>query len=146
MNRRGYTLLEVLVATAIFGIAAVGILSALSTSTRNATRVTDRDRAALLARAKLDELLAERSLPKGVPMEGLWDPTLTGKVPCGWIANLSTFEMASKSENSPVLERIAVEVWCGVDDNRRTFDLSGYRRGAITRAEAATLATQNGQP
>ena len=56
--RRGFTLLEVMVATTIMGIAVVTLLSALSTSVRNATRLTDYDRAVLLARAKMDALLA----------------------------------------------------------------------------------------
>ena len=44
-SRRGFTLLEVMVATTIMGIAVVTLLSALSTSVRNATRLTDYVRA-----------------------------------------------------------------------------------------------------
>jgi prepilin-type N-terminal cleavage/methylation domain-containing protein len=143
MTRKGYTLLEVLVATVIFGIAAVGILSALSTSTRNAGRITERDRAVLLARGKMDELLTTRELPKGVPLQGVWDPALTGRLTCGWTANLSTFELAAKNTGAPVLERVELVVWCGEGDNRRSFALNGYRRGAITPAEAALLTRQS---
>jgi len=142
VNRKGYTLLEVLVATAIFGIAAVGILSALSTSTRNAYRITERDRAVLLARGKMDELLATPRLPKNLPLEGLWDPTLTGRIPCGWMANVSTFEAGARSEGEDALERVQLQVWCGTDDNRRSFDLVGYRSEALTKADAAVLARQ----
>jgi len=142
MMRKGYTLLEVLVATAIFGVAAVGILSALSTSTRNAGRITERDRAVLLARGKMDELLTTRELPKGVPLEGVWDPALTGRLVCGWAANLSTLELAAKNVGAPILERVELVVWCGAGDNRRSFALNGYRRGAISPAEAAVLARQ----
>ena len=38
-------------------------MSALSTSVRNATRLTDYDRAALLGRAKMDALLVDPTLP-----------------------------------------------------------------------------------
>src|SRR5205814_2063081 len=65
-SRRGFTLLEVLVATTIMGVAVVTLLSALSTSVRNATRLTDYDRAALLARAKMDALLVDPALPRRV--------------------------------------------------------------------------------
>ena len=55
--RAGFTLLEVLVATTIMAIAVSGLLASLSTSLRVASRLTDYDRATLLAREKMDELL-----------------------------------------------------------------------------------------
>ena len=56
-RRHGFTLLEVLVATLIMGIAISGVLSGLAAASRNAARLTDYDRATLLAREKMDELL-----------------------------------------------------------------------------------------
>lgn len=140
MKRAGYTLLEVLVATAIFAIAAVVVLSALSSSTQNAARVTDRDRAMLLAREKLDELLIDRKAPKNIPIEGVFDAAQTGSVPCGWRAQLSTFEAGVKSPDAPALERVQVEVWWGPENDRHSFRLDGYRRGALTEHEASALA------
>jgi type II secretion system protein I len=140
VKRAGYTLLEVLVSTAIFAIAAVAVLSALSSSTQNAGRVTDRDRAMLLARQKLDELLVDRTLLKNVPVQGVFDSAQTGAVPCGWRAELTTFEAGIKSIDAPALERVQVEVWWGPENNRHVFRLAGYRRGALTEAEAKALA------
>src|SRR5205085_7314962 len=77
-SRRGFTLLEVLVATTIMGIAVVTLLSALSTSVRNATWLTDYDRAVLLARAKMDSLLVDPALPRQTVMEQPLDPVLLG--------------------------------------------------------------------
>ena len=140
MSARGYTLLEVLVATTIFAIAGVGVLSALSTSTRNAGRITERDRAMLLARGKMDELLVDPSVPKGVALQGSFDPALTGPLPCGWRAEVTTFEAGIKSAGAATLERVQVEVWWGPDNDRHQFRLSGYRRGMLSEAEAAAYA------
>ena len=61
-HRRGYTLLEVLVATSIMAIAVVGLLSNLSTSLSNAARLTDYDRASVLAKRTMDNLMLEPDL------------------------------------------------------------------------------------
>src|ERR1700693_775512 len=89
----GFTLLEMLVATLIMGIAVIGLMSEITASMRNASRVTNRDRAALLARSKMDELLLEPQLQVDSPVEGPLDPSLTGGVEGGWRARLTRFEM-----------------------------------------------------
>ena len=68
-SQSGFTLLEVLVATAVMGIAVAGVLSGLSASARNAARLTAYDRATLLARSKMDELIADQKIPRKVPIE-----------------------------------------------------------------------------
>jgi prepilin-type N-terminal cleavage/methylation domain-containing protein len=40
MKRAGFTLLEMMVATVIMGIAVVGLLSGISSSMRNAAKLT----------------------------------------------------------------------------------------------------------
>ena len=65
-HQRGFTLLEVLVATAIMGIAVTGILSAISGASRNAARLTEYDRATLLARQRMDEILVDHKFPHKV--------------------------------------------------------------------------------
>src|SRR5260370_19589221 len=89
--RRGFTLLEVLVATTVMGIAVVTLMAGLSTSARNASRLTYYDRVALLARAKMDALLVDPSITPATVMEQPLDPSLLGGARGGWRAQLPPF-------------------------------------------------------
>jgi general secretion pathway protein I len=125
---RGFTLLEMLVATLIMGIAVIGMMSEITASMRNASRVTNRDRAALLARSKMDELLLDPQFPVDTPVEGALDPSLTGGVAGGWRARLMRFEMPpSPAPGQQSLDRMSLEIWWMANNERRTFELSGYR-------------------
>jgi general secretion pathway protein I len=135
--RRGFTLLEMLVATAIMGIAVVGLMANLSASLGNATRLTDYDRAALLAHEKMDELLLDPHLPRMTPVQGLFDPALTGTVTAGWSAMLTPFEVPPDAPpGSEVLDQLELRVWWGSKDKPRTLVLEGYRRGMLPMPEA----------
>jgi general secretion pathway protein I len=128
-GRRGFTLLEVMVATTVMGIAVVTLMSGLSTSVRNASRLTDYDRAALLARAKMDALLVDPKLPLATVMDEPLDPSLLGGARGGWRAQVTPFETAP----SPVpgafgLDRVQLEIWWMSGDRRRSFSLEAFRR------------------
>ena len=132
MKRRGFTLLEVLVATTIMGIAVVGLLSAMSTSLRNLSRLTDYDRARMIARRTMDTLLTEQSLPKMTVIEGRWDQRVLG-VEGGWRARVSPFERAPNASPGQMgMERIELEIWWMQGGERRTFDLEAYRAAKLT--------------
>jgi general secretion pathway protein I len=138
MRRRGFTLLEMLVATTIMGIAVVGLLANLSASLRNASRLTEYDRAAGLAREKMEQVLLDRQMPKGVPVTGTFDHSLTGGVEAGWSARITTYEAPPKAgAGSPALERVELEVWWGTGEKRRKISLEGFRRGVLTAEEVA---------
>src|ERR1700722_6070943 len=92
-RRRGFTLIEVLVATLVMAIAVAGLMGAISTSLRNAARLTGHDRAVLLAHQKMDELQIATGLEKGVPFQGTWGPEVTGGEEMGWRARLTPFEI-----------------------------------------------------
>lgn len=136
MNRNraqyGFTLLEVLVATAIMGIAVAGLLADLSTSVRSAARVIDYDRASLLAQHKMNELLLTPKLPEWAPFEGGWEPGVADGIESGWTARVTPFEAAPGAGfDAPVLERIELQIWWMDGTRRRTFTLEGFRRGRL---------------
>ncbi len=132
MRQRGFTLLEMMVATFIMGVAVVGLLANISASMRNAARLTDYDRAALLGKRKMDELLMAPRLPKIVPFEGTFDSTLMGGIEGGWKARVTTFETPLQAAPGlAALERIELEVWW-MNGKRRTVALEGFRRITLT--------------
>jgi general secretion pathway protein I len=134
-KQHGFTLLEMLVATLIMGIAVIGLMAEITASMRNATRVTNRDRAALLARSKMDELLLDPHFPLNTPVEGALDPSVTGGVEGGWRASLTRFEMPpSPAPGQQSLDRMSLEIWWMAGGERRSFTLGGYR-AHVLRAE-----------
>jgi general secretion pathway protein I len=140
MNKqRGFTLLEVLVATTILAIAIVGLVSMLSNTVRNASRLTDHDRATVLAKRRMDELLVDQQAPRFVQMQGMWTPEITGSIPVGWRARIRPFDLPPGfGGGSPVLDRVELTVfWKDGADRERTFSLEGFRRGKLTAQDVA---------
>jgi general secretion pathway protein I len=135
-RQKGFTLLEVLVATLIMGIAISGLLSALSATTRNAARLTDYDRATLLAKSKMDELLVDQNIKRRVPIEGTFDPAQLGGVTAGWRAVVSPYESVPNAQPGMwALERVQLEVWWMTGSPtapaRHSFTLEGFRRSLL---------------
>jgi general secretion pathway protein I len=128
MRQRGFTLLEMIVASTIMAIAVVGLLSGIAGSTRNAARLREYGRAVQLARLRMNELLADPGLPRGVVLSGPYDPGLSGGLQAGWQARLSTFEPPPTTTPGQIaLDRIELEVWWMAGTQRRTFTLDGFR-------------------
>jgi general secretion pathway protein I len=130
--RRGFTLLEVLVATLIMGIAVAGALSGLAGASRNAARLTDYDRATLLAKSKMDELLADHTIHRKLPIEGTFDPALVGGATAGWHAVVTPFETAPDAAPGKwVVDRIELEIWWMSGPQRRSMTLEAFRRSLL---------------
>ena len=128
----GFTLLEVLVATLIMGIAVAGILSGMAGASRNAARLTDYDRATLLAKQKMDELLIDRDAPRNQDIAAEFDPTLTGGVHTGWRARVTPFESTPGAAGARWdLDRIELEIWWISGPARHSFSLEGFRRNIL---------------
>ena len=131
-NARGFTLLEMIVATTIMGIAIAGLLSGISGATRNAARLRDYDRVVQLARLRMNSLVTDPRAPLNVPQEGLFDPAITGGLECGWRAQVSVAEkMLLPAAGDYVLDRIQLEIWWISGGQRRTFPLESYRRRTL---------------
>ena len=136
--RRGFTLLEMMVATTIMAIAVVGLMAGLSGAVRNAARLRDYDRAVQLARLRMNELLLDEGFPRNAEVTGQFDRSLSSGLECGWRARVGIW----KAPPYPVvgefaLERLDLEVWWGAGASRRTLALSSYRRHLLTQDEAA---------
>jgi general secretion pathway protein I len=126
-RQRGFSLLEVMVATFIMAVAVVALLSNLTTSLRNAARLTDYDRAALMARHKMDELLLVPRLPR--MMEGRFDPSQSAGLDAGWRATAAIYEfMPGAGAGSQVLERVELQIQFNNAGRTKSFALEGFRR------------------
>ncbi|MDP9054419.1 MAG: prepilin-type N-terminal cleavage/methylation domain-containing protein [Acidobacteriota bacterium] len=132
-RQKGFTLLEVMVATVIMGIAVAGLIAGLSQSVKNASRLTEYDRAAMLARTKMNDLLLDVNLPFDGTVEGKFDPDQSGGVPSGWRASLRPFDVPPRAgPGTEILQRIALELWWQpASGTRRTIQLESYRRVTI---------------
>jgi general secretion pathway protein I len=132
MNRRGFTLLEVMVATAIMGIAVVGLLSGISQSLRNADRVTDYDRAALLARSRMDDLLLNYQLPKNTVIADEFPRAVLGGKEGGWRARITPFDLPrNPAPGAEIVERIEMEIWWKTASGEKKFDLEAFRMNIL---------------
>ncbi len=142
-HSRGFTLLEMLVATTIMAVAVVGLMAGLSSATRNAARLQDYDRAVQLGRSRMNELMLDRNLPLNVVAEGIFDPSQTGGVQAGWRVRRTIFEMPPLVQpGQTALDRLEVQVWWSSGDKRRTYTLDAYRPHILNKDEIPAGGSQ----
>ena len=131
-GKRGFTLLEMIVATTIMGIAVVGLLSAISQAAHNAARLRDYDRVAQLARLRMNDFLVDRQVPRDTVLSGPFDPAIAGGLDAGWQARVTAFEMPPQpGPGMPALDRIELQVWWMSGERRRTFTLEAFRQRTL---------------
>jgi type II secretion system protein I len=128
-RQAGFTLLEVMVATLIMGIAVAGLISGLSQSVKNVSRLGDYDRAVMLARTKMNDLLLDPNLPFAGDLQGDFNSS------SGWKASVRPFDTPPlAAPGAVILEQVALEVWWQPSTGtRHTMQIAGYRSVAIPR-------------
>jgi len=128
-HRSGFTLLEVLVATVIMGVAVAGLLVGLAQSVKNASRLAEYDRAVMLARTKMNDLILDVNLPFDGGVDGGFDAEQAGGLESGWKAVLKPYDVPPDAgPGTVVLQEIDLEVWWEpTSGSRRTMHLASYR-------------------
>jgi type II secretion system protein I len=132
-SRAGFTLLEVLVATVIMGVAVTALIVGLSQSVKNASRLADYERAVMLARTKMNDLLLDVNLPFDGSVDGAFATEQAGGVASGWKAALRPYDVPPNAgPGVTVLQQISLDVWWEpATGGRRTMHLEGYRPARI---------------
>ena len=142
-GRRGFTLLEMIVATTIMGVAVVGLLAGISGATRNASRLRDYARVTQLARQQMNGMLADYTLPHNTVLSNSFNPEVTGGLECGWRAQVTTAEKSPTPRvGEPALDRIELEVWWNSAGNRRSFTMEAFRKRKLTEADMPPAGAQ----
>jgi hypothetical protein len=137
-HARGITLLEMIVATTILAVAVTGMMAGLSGTSRNAARLQDYDRAVQLGRTKMNDLILDNRLPRGVQVSGEFDRSQSGGMPAGWRARVSQFELPPvMAPGETALDRVELEVWWRSGNNMRTYTLDAYRPRPLTPEDVA---------
>jgi len=137
----GFTLLEVLVASVIMAVAITGLLSNLTLSLRTAARLTEYDRAALLARHKMDEMLLLPPVAAQQMVEGRFDLTQSGGVEAGWKTRVGIYEAPpGAGPGVEILERVELQIWWNQGGKLRTYPLEGFRKRIMMPGEAVNPA------
>jgi general secretion pathway protein I len=145
-GNRGFTLLELIVATMIMGIAIVGLLEGIAGSTRNAARLRDYDRVTQLARHQMDEMLVDQTLPRNTALSGSFTSNLgnsdrPGSLDAGWTAQLTTAQMPPVvAPGFLAIDRLELDVWWTVGPQRRSFSVEGFRQRTLTAQDVAAMA------
>jgi type II secretion system protein I len=128
-SRAGFTLLEVLVATAIMGIAVTGLIVGLSQSVKNASRLSEYDRAVMMAHTKMNDLLLNSDLPFDGAVEGVFDNSQSGGIASGWRAVSKPFDVPPNAgPGTMILQQLSLQIWWQpASGTRRTMQLESYR-------------------
>ena len=142
-RNRGFTLLEVMVASLIMAVAIVSLLSSISGATRNASRLRDYDRITQLAQLRMNDLMVDEKIPRNVALTGDFAPEIAGGLQAGWRANLTNFETPPQpGPGDLVLDRLELQVWWMSGQQRKSIVLEGFRQRSLQPKDLALAAPQ----
>ncbi len=142
-RNRGFTLLEVMVASLVMAIAIVGLLSSISGATRNASRLRDYDHVTQLAQLRMNELLVDGKIPLNVVLAGDFDRAIAGGLQAGWRARLTNVEAPPQpAAGDLVLDRLELQVWWMSGPQRKSIALEGFRHRVLQPKDLAPAVPQ----
>ena len=118
----GFSLLEMVVATGLLGVAMVGILGSIGSSVTAVGAAREYDAAALIARSTMNDLLTAWPLPLGTTMGDRYPDG------SGWEAIAMPMEGFGRDGSGRQLVRVSLVVWWHSGGDRKEIRLEGYRR------------------
>ena len=124
VNRRGFTLLEVLIAAVVMGTTFVAVMGLLSQSLRNIERMKPQEVALLHARNKMSEMLLQESLLPDTTA-GQWEDGYRWQVQVRFEPTLAGAPQApqQKGPGALALFRIRVQIGWGQGAASKTYVL-----------------------
>ena len=122
----GFTLLEVLIAMALVGIAVAALMSGMSGSLRNLARAENYERAVLVGRAQLNRLLVEQPLVPG-RLAGRWDESVRWEAEIRRWNPAGTDAVEQRAALPPLVLVTLTVFWKGASgEHRATFETCKY--------------------
>ena|SRR2546422_11342693 len=114
-HRRGFTLIEVLVAASVLGIAATALFGLLSKSLSNLRKVEDLHRYELAAQDLMNRVLSLQTLPAPATAEGVVD-----NLSANWSVKITPWAPATleKKPEQAVLDIQVEVIWPGRSSQR----------------------------
>ena len=123
----GFTLIEVMVATAVLGIAATALFSLLSSSLSNARKIQDLHHYQLAGEELMNRVLMLSSLPPGGRIEGDLQ-----RIPGKWVVEFTPWIPQKLENNTPeAVMKIDVQVLWQGRAGQRSIRLETVKARAI---------------
>lgn len=120
-DAKGFTLIEVLIASAILGLAFVAVVGVMSQSLRNISRVQAHEQVLLHAREQMTELLLQRPLMPG-QTSGQWTDGYRWEADV--VPERNSAQDAVSSGNSKYrLYRVRLEILWGDEEHPKSYAL-----------------------
>src|SRR5581483_10862685 len=95
--------------------------------------LADYDRAVMLARTKMNDLLLDVNLPFDGSVDGIFPADQAGGIPSGWKAALRPYDAPPNAgPGTVILQQISLDVWWQPETGgRRSMHLDSYRPARI---------------
>ena len=122
VRQRGFTLLEVMVALAVIAIGMAAVMSAVTTTVKNAAGLRDRTFAQWVAMNKLTEMQINHEWPSTNSSDG---SSIMADHEWYW-------EIAVKDTDIPTMRRVEISVRENKDDDSSLVTLTGFLAKSTT--------------